>query len=62
MNNFISLFLAMLVHLNVVTKDDAAKLNEELQKSTLPDDFETAYLMVKDVFEKVEVEPKTTSK
>lgn len=61
MNNYISLFLVTLVHLNVITKEEGAKLDTELQKSTLPDDFESAYQMVKDVFEKAEIEPKATT-
>ena len=58
MNNFISLFLTTLVHIGVVTKDEAEKLNKELQQSTLPDDFESAYKMVEAVFEKAGVEKK----
>lgn len=58
MANFISLFLATLVHLGTITKDDAEKLNDELQKSTLPDDFEGAFKLVQDVFEKLELDSK----
>lgn len=59
MNNFISLFLTVLVHIGVISKADAEKLNTELQQSTLPDDFESAYKMVESVFEKAGVEKQT---
>lgn len=58
MNNFITLFLTTLVHIGLITKKEAEKLNTELQQSTLPDDFESAYQMVQKVFEKADVETK----
>ena len=61
MNNFISLFLTTLVHIGVITKEEAEKLNKELQTSTLPDDFESAYNMVEAVFDRAGVEKKKFS-
>lgn len=62
MNNFITLFLATLAHVGHLTKAEATRLNEELQSATLPDDFESAWQMVKDVFEKADVESKAVDK
>lgn len=61
MNNFISLFLTTLVHIGVISKAEAEKLNTELQTATLPDDFESAFKMVESVFEKAGVEKKSFS-
>jgi hypothetical protein len=59
MNNFITLFLSTLSHIGVITEDEGKKLNAELQTATLPDDFEAAYRMMADVFEKLEIEKKS---
>jgi len=58
MNNFITLFLATLVHLGIVNKEEGEKLNKELQTATLPDDFEAAIHMLESLFEKAGVESK----
>lgn len=58
MNNFISLFLATLTHAGVMTKDEAKKIDDKLQQSTLPDEFEASYQMVKKVFEEAEIDTK----
>lgn len=62
MNNFISLFLTTMVHFGLITKTEAEKVNKELQESTLPDDFESAFRMVKSVFEKAGIESKVKQK
>jgi hypothetical protein len=62
MNNFISLFLAVLTQYGVMTQADAEKLDKEFQQSTLPDHFDSALKMVEKVFEKAGVEPKVFEK
>lgn len=61
MNNFITLFLNVLVQLGHLTKAEAEKLNTEFQGSTLHDGFEASYHMVEGVFEKVGIDKRTSS-
>jgi hypothetical protein len=58
MNNYITLFLGTLTHIGIITKDEAEKLDKKLQSETIPSDFESAYQMLKRVFEEAEVEGK----
>ncbi len=62
MNNYITLFLATLVHLGQLTKDEAEKLDKELQTMNIPGEFESSFEMVKKVFEKAEIDIKTPPK
>lgn len=55
MGNYISLFLNTLVHLGHITKEDAARLYDELAHANLPDDFEGSWQQLKSIFEKLEI-------
>lgn len=55
MNNYVSLFVATLEHLEVITESEAKKLAKELVSSTLPDSYEAASLMVKKVINDLEI-------
>lgn len=55
MNNYVSLFVATLEHLEVITESEAKKLAKELVSSTLPDSYEAASLMVKKVISDLEI-------
>lgn len=58
MNNYISLFLATLVKLEHLTKEDAEKLNEDFTQMNLPGDFDSACRVVADTFDKYAIEAK----
>lgn len=62
MNNYISMLLSILCHLNIITKAEGEKINEELQQRMLPDNFEAAYQNIKEVFEKAEIDVKDFGK
>lgn len=57
MDNYISLFLATLQHLGIVTENEAKKLAKELKGNGVPDKYEDVSPMVKNVFEKLDVKP-----
>lgn len=59
MNNYITLVLNLMVHVGVLTKLEASKLDEELQSATIPSDFESGFQLVKKVFEDADVEIKS---
>lgn len=58
MNNFTSIFVAILEHLELITKEDAKKLIKELHGTTLPDTYEGASNLVKTLFNKHDVKVK----
>ena len=60
MNNFTSIILAILEHVGVLTEDEAKKLIKEIHGTTLPDNYEAASKLVKDLFKTHEI--KTISK
>lgn len=58
MNNYITLFLTILSQLGHLTKEEAEKLDEELQNATIHSSFEAAWEQTKSLFEKLEIETK----
>jgi hypothetical protein len=52
MNNFVALIMAILEHVGVVTETEARNLIKDLQYVTIPDNYEGASKVVKDLFEK----------
>jgi hypothetical protein len=61
MHNYIYLFLGVLVEAKLLTKDEATALSKEFATATIPDNFEGAYNLVKDVFETAEITKKAIS-
>lgn len=55
MNNFTSMVLAILQHLELLTEDEAKKLAKELHGSTLPDTYEGASSLLKSIYEKHDI-------
>ncbi len=53
MENYISLLVATLEHLEFVTEKEAEKLDQELRNSTVPGTYKEAKQLIKDVFEKI---------
>lgn len=62
MGNYLTLVISILVHLGIVTKAEGDKLSSELQNKTLPAEFEGAYQLVKEVFDKVGIDSKVIEK
>lgn len=56
MNNFTSMFVAVLEHLELLTEDEARKLIKELHEATLPDSYDAASRFLKDVYKKLDVQ------
>lgn len=54
MENYITLFVATLEHLKLVTEQEAEKLDKQLRESTIPSTLREARQVVADVFEKIE--------
>ena len=59
MNNFVSIFIAVLEHLKLLSEDEAKKLAKELHGTTLPDNYEAASRLLKDIYEKHEIKSAT---
>jgi len=51
-NNFVSILIAVLENTGVLSADEAAKLVKEIHSGTLPDNYEAASRMVKDIVSK----------
>lgn len=62
MHNYITLFISVLVHTGVITKAEGDRLAKEFESATLPSDFESCFQLVKDIFEKANVESKVKAK
>lgn len=56
MNNFVSVLLASIGHLGGLTKDEYLKLSKKLHSITLPDNPESAWRLVEDIFKELEIE------
>ena len=56
MNNYVSLLIAVLEHLGTLTETEAKKLAKDLSGSTIPGTYDEASRMVKDLFNKYEVQ------
>jgi hypothetical protein len=54
MENFVSLFIATLEHLKLVTEKEAEKIDKELRNSTIPGTYKEAKIVVKEIFDKVQ--------
>lgn len=55
MNNFVSVIVAILQHAKVLTEQEAEKLVKELHAATLPDNYEAASRLLKDIFDRHEI-------
>jgi len=55
MENYITLLIATLEHLELVTAKEAEKLNKELRNTTLPASYRETKDLVEKVFEKVKL-------
>lgn len=53
MENYITLFIATLHHLELITEKEAEKLDKELRNTTIPATFKEAQILVKNTFEKI---------
>lgn len=53
MENYITLFVATLEHLKLVTEKEAIKLDKELKNNTIPATYKEAQVVIKNAFEKV---------
>lgn len=62
MNNFIVLFINSLAHVGIFTKDEAKALCDEMSNATLPDNFEGSYMLVENIFAKLEIPRKVSLK
>jgi hypothetical protein len=54
MENYISLLLATLQHLKLVTEKEAEKIDKELRNTTIPGTYSEAKTVVADIFNKVQ--------
>jgi hypothetical protein len=57
MDNYILLFLAMLEHLELLTKDEATKLAKELTAKGIPSTYVACQTMVKELYEMHKIKP-----
>lgn len=55
MNNFVSMLIAVMAHLKLLTKDEAERLSKELHAITIPDSYEGVHALVEQAFKKAEV-------
>jgi hypothetical protein len=53
MENYITLLVATLEHLELVSEKEGEKLEKELKNTTLPGTYREARVFIKDVFEKI---------
>lgn len=53
MDNYISVFVALLEHAEIYTKEEAEKIASELRLITVPNAYEDARTVVKDILDKV---------
>lgn len=53
MENYISMLVATLEHLKLVSAKEAEKLDKELRNNTLPGTYREARELIKDAFEKI---------
>jgi hypothetical protein len=56
--NQVILIIAMLTHLELITKDQAKQLVQNLRYSTIPDDYEQCHKIIADLFNKAEINVK----
>lgn len=55
MNNFVSMLIAVMAHLQLLTKDEAERLSKELHAITIPDSYEGVHALVDEAFKKAKV-------
>lgn len=53
MENYITLLVAILEHLELIKGKEAEKLEKELKNTTLPGTYKEARVFVEEVFEKI---------
>lgn len=55
MNNFTSMFVAILEKIELISHEEAVKLVKELHTATIPDTYEGALKIVDELFKKHEI-------
>lgn len=54
MENYISLMVATLEHLKLVTEKEAEKIDKELRNSTIPGTYKEAKVVIAEIFDKIQ--------